>query len=167
MATLQRAICHFRLKSPPLSPSSGHNDYINKGQHDLWFITEKVIMVLYTEKVCETTPPTNPRISIHHRNHTSHLPHEAALSDPDPAGERRLELKSIKLQYISRPYKAACTDTRPRKNSSNINQVIENLCGRWMLRDSWPPHRYHSGIEAAAFSGGENINFRDSFLLHL
>ena len=52
------------------------------------------------------------------------------------AGERRrLELKSIKLQYISRPYKAAWTDTRPRKNCSNINQVIENLCG-W-LEGSW------------------------------
>lgn len=75
-------------------------------------------------------PPqaTIPRTSIHHCNHTPHTSHGARE-------RRRLELKSIKLQYISRPYKEAWTDTRPRKNCSNINQVIENLCG-W-FEASW------------------------------
>ena len=49
-----------------------------------------------------------------------------------------MELESIKVQYISQPYKAAlCTDTsseledeRGHKKSSNINQVIEKLSGR-------------------------------------
>ena len=78
--------------------------------------------------------------SIYHRNHTHHT------SLVGPSERRRLELKSIKLQYISRPYKAACTDTRPRKNSSNINQVIENLCGwfeaSWFITPSQISLRY-------------------------
>ena len=69
-----------------------------------------------------------PDLDPSSQSHSSHLPHGASQ-------RRRLELKSIKLQYISRPYKAACTDTRARKNSSNINQVIENLCG-W-FEASW------------------------------
>ena len=59
-----------------------------------------------------------------------------------------MELESIKVQYISQPYKAApCIDTsselrdeRGHKKSSNINQVIEKLyvrAGVGLFHEAW------------------------------
>ena len=124
---LVRLCLEFHSKFPPKNLARCHH-YKYVGRHERFLVW------------VESRAATIPLSSIHHRNHTHHT------SLVGPSQRRRLELKSIKLQYISRPYKAACTDTRPRKNSPNINQVIENLCGwfeaSWFITPSQISLRY-------------------------
>ena len=89
-----------------------------------------------------------PWTSIHQRNHTAHTRTRGG----------RLELKSIKLQYIGRLIEPAGLHGR---NTKTVQILIKSLsCVRvaawWWRPDAWP--------RAADHSYTENIDFHESFL---